>query len=317
VTDPARSEAHEAIARIWRHESARVTAALARIVRDLGVAEELAQDALVSALEQWPRTGLPERPGAWLMTAAKNRALNRLRRDRMMERKHEAHREELAPPASLDAVEVAFEAAMDNPLDDDVLRLVFTACHPVLPREARVALTLRVIGGLSTAEIARAFLTSEPTVGQRIVRAKRALAEAAVPFETPAGEELSVRLASVLEVVYLIFNEGYAATAGDDLMRPALVSEALRLGELLARLAPAEPEVLGLLALMRLHASRSAARVDEHGEPVLLLEQDRRRWDAGQIAGGLAALERAEALAAAAGLPARGYQLQEIGRAHV
>lgn len=289
-----------------------MTAALTRIVRDLGVAEELAQDALVTALEQWPTAGIPERPGAWLMTAAKNRALNRLRRDRMMERKHEAHGEELAPAplASLESVELAFEAAMGSPLDDDVLRLLFTACHPVLSSEARVALTLRVIGGLSTSEIARAFLANEQAIGQRIVRAKRTLAEAEVPFETPSGEELSVRLASVLEVVYLIFNEGYAATAGDDLMRPALVSEAIRLGELLARLAPEEPEVLGLLALMQLHASRSTTRVDERGEPVLLLEQDRARWDASLIASGLTALHRAEQMTAAAGSPARSYQLQ-------
>lgn len=307
----------DAIAAIWKQESARVTAALARIVRDLGVAEELAQDALLTALEQWPAAGMPERPGAWLMTAARNRALNRLRRDRMVERKHEAHGAELEP-APLESVEVAFEAAMDNPLNDDVLRLVFTACHPVLSSEARVALTLRVIGGLSTSEIARAFLASEAAIGQRIVRAKRALAEAGVPYETPRGEELSVRLASVLEVVYLIFNEGYAATAGDDLMRPALVREAIRLGELLAQLAPEEPEVHGLHALMQLHASRAPARVDAQGEPVLLLEQDRGRWDAGLVAGGLAALGRAEALTGAmtgapaplAARPARGYQLQ-------
>lgn len=305
----AGSDTHAAIAAVWRLESAKVTAAIARIVRDVGRAEELAQDALLAALEQWPHTGLPEKPAAWLMTAAKNRALNSLKRARMIDRKHEAlsHELQAATPHSFsEAMEVAFDAAMNEPLHDDVLRLVFTACHPVLSREARVALTLRVIGGLSTPEIARAFLATEQAIGQRIVRAKRALAEANVPFETPRGAELSARLASVLEVVYLIFNEGYAATAGDDLMRPALIGEALRLGRLLAELAPAEAEVHGLHALMQLHASRGPARVDDHGEPVLLLEQDRGRWDGELIAGGLAALQRAEAL----GPPARGYQLQ-------
>jgi RNA polymerase sigma-70 factor, ECF subfamily len=320
VNPSARSEAHAAIASIWKQESARVTAALTRIVRDLGTAEEMAQDALLSALEQWPTTGLPDKPGAWLMTAAKNRALNRLRRDRMVERKHEAHAEQLEP-APLPSVEGALEAAMNDAaidaLNDDVLRLVFTACHPVLPCEARVALTLRVIGGLSTSEIARAFLASEQAIGQRIVRAKRALAEAKVPFETPPREELGARLASVLEVVYLIFNEGYSATAGDDLMRPALCDEAIRLGQLLSRLAIEEPEVHGLCALMKLHASRTATRVDAAGEPVLLLEQDRRRWDAGLIAGGLHDLARAEALITRGGEPARHYQLQaEIAACH-
>ena len=321
--------AKETIALVWRQEAAVVTAALTRIVRDLGLAEELAQDALVAALEQWPVTGVPQRPGAWLMTTAKNRALNRLRRAKMMDRKHEQLGRELAPEGSgspggpegfdssggfgglgaagsLTSLEGALETAMTEPLDDDVLRLVFTACHPMLASEARVALTLRVIGGLSTAEIARAFLASEPAIGQRIVRAKRALAEANVPFEVPRAEELSARLASVLEVVYLIFNEGYAATAGDDLMRPALCEEAIRLGQLLARLAPAEAEVHGLSALMRLNAARAPARVDAAGDPVLLLEQDRSRWDADLIAAGLADLARAEAL----GPPVRGYQLQ-------
>jgi RNA polymerase sigma-70 factor, ECF subfamily len=321
--------AREVIAQVWRQEAAVVTAALTRIVRDLGLAEELAQDALVAALEQWPTTGVPARPGAWLMTTARNRALNRLRRARMMERKHEQLGHELAAGGALDrapddgpgdgtgdsharfsgetlAQLRAFETSMDPPLDDEVLRLVFTACHPVLSREARVALTLRVIGGLSTSEIARAFLASEPAIGQRVVRAKRALAEDKVPLEVPRPEELSGRLASVLEVVYLIFNEGYAATAGDDLMRPALCDEAMRLGSLLAQLAPAEAEAHGLLALMRLTASRAPARVDAAGEPVLLLEQARARWDAELIAAGLADLERAEAL----GPPRRGYRLQ-------
>lgn len=297
-----------AIASVWRCEAAKVTAALARIVGDLGTAEELAQDALLAALEEWPLSGVPDKPAAWLMTAAKHRALNALKRARMMERKHEelGHQLEASAAALPAAMEEAFDAAMIRPLNDDVLRLLFTACHPVVPREARVALTLRVVGGLSTLEIARAFLAQEQAIGQRIVRAKRALAEAAVGFEVPSGAALGARLASVLEVVYLIFNEGYAASAGDDLMRPALCDEAIRLGRLLAELAPEEPEVHGLSALMQLHASRTPARVDAEGEPVLLLEQDRGRWDRALMNGGLAALVLAEALQ----LPPRSYQLQ-------
>lgn len=308
MPSPAHDSAtRAAIASVWKQEAAKVTAALARIVRDLGTAEELAQDALLAALEHWPTSGVPDKPAAWLMAAAKNRALNTLQRARMMERKHEELGHQLAASAALPAaMEEAFDAAMTGPLQDDMLRLIFTACHPVVPREARVALTLRVVGGLSTPEIARAFLAQEAAIGQRIVRAKRALAEAAVGFEAPSGAELGARLASVLEVVYLIFNEGYAASAGDDLMRPALCEEALRLGHLLAELAPEEPEVHGLSALMQLQASRARARVDDDGEPVLLLEQDRGRWDRAQIDGGLAALARAEALQ----LSPRSYQLQ-------
>jgi RNA polymerase sigma factor (sigma-70 family) len=295
------SATHEAIASVWRRESPKLVAGLARIVRDVGLAEELAQDALVAALEEWPASGVPERPIAWLMTTAKNRALNAVRHARTRERKHEALGHELSTHVPLADLEAALSAGMDEDIADDVLRLVFTACHPVLSKESRVALTLRLLGGLSTDEIARAFLVAEPTVAQRIVRAKRALAEACVPFEVPQGEALGARLASVLEVVYLVFNEGYTATAGDDLMRPALVDEALRLGRLLADLAPAEPEVHGLLALMELQASRATARTDAAGEPVLLMDQDRTRWDAALIADGLAALARAEALGGAPG----------------
>jgi RNA polymerase sigma-70 factor, ECF subfamily len=305
------SATHEAIAAVWRGESARVVGVLARIVRDVGLAEELAQDALVAALEEWPRSGVPERPGAWLMTTAKNRALNTVRRARMMDRKHDDLAHEVANDPPLEALEAALETAMDRDVTDDVLRLVFTACHPVLPQDGRVALTLRLIGGLSTAEIARAFLVAEPTIAQRIVRAKRMLGEAQVPFEVPR-EELGARLASVLEVVYLIFNEGYSASAGDDVTRPALVDEALRLGRLLAELTPDEPEVLGLVALMELNASRIAARTDELGEPVLLMDQDRARWDRALIASGLDHLARA---APPAGLGP--YRLQaEIAACH-
>jgi RNA polymerase sigma factor (sigma-70 family) len=315
VTDAA---THHAITRVWKSESARLVAGLVRVVRDVGLAEELAHDALVAALEQWPAGGVPERPGAWLMTTAKNRALNAVRHARLAEKKHETLGREVATHVPLADVEAALEAGMDDDVADDVLRLVFTACHPVLAREARVALTLRLLGGLSTEEIARAFLVSEPTIAQRIVRAKRALAEARVPFEVPRGEELSTRLASVLEVVYLVFNEGYAATAGDALIRPALVDEALRLGRLLAELAPAEPEVQALLALMALQASRTPARTDLRGEPVLLPDQDRSRWDAALLTGGLDALARAEALGGAPGP----YRLQAAiaachGRARV
>ncbi len=297
--------AADVIARIWKDESARVVGVLVRIVRDLGVAEELAQDALVAALEEWPARGVPDRPGAWLVTTARRRAINALRRARMVDRKHEALGHELATHLSVDELEEALDT-MKEELGDEALRLLFTACHPVLAQEARVALTLRLVGGLSTAEIARAFLAAEPTIAQRIVRAKRAIAEAKVPFEVPRGAELAPRLSSVLEVVYLIFNEGYAATAGDDLMRPALAAEALRLGALLAALAPEEPEAHGLSALMQLHASRAPARTDDGGEPILLLDQDRARWDAALIAGGLDALGRAEALGRAPGP----YQLQ-------
>jgi RNA polymerase sigma factor (sigma-70 family) len=281
------SATHEAISSVWKSESARVVAVLARIVRDVGVAEELAQDALVAALEEWPRSGVPERPGAWLMTTAKNRALNALRRTRLVDEKHEALAHELPSHVSLEELEAALEAGMDEDVSDDVLRLMFAACHPLLSGEARVALTLKLIGGLSTQQIARAFLVPEPTIAQRVVRAKRTLAEAGIVYEVPRGDELGARLSSVLEVVYLVFNEGYSATSGDDLMRPALVDEALRLGRMLAELAPAEPEVLALLALMELQASRGRARMDANNEPVLLMEQDRSLWDSAVITSGL------------------------------
>ncbi|CAN5831088.1 RNA polymerase sigma factor [soil metagenome] len=288
------SEAHRAIDAVWRIESARLIAGLARITRDVGTAEELAQDALVTALEKWPESGIPENPGAWLMTTAKNRAIDRFRRDKRIDRKHEELGHELADKEQQRA---DFEAKLDDEVGDDLLRLVFTSCHPVLSTEARVALTLRVLGGFTTDEIARAFLVPEPTVAQRIVRAKRALAEAKVPFEVPRGDELAARTASVLEVIYLIFNEGYSATAGDDWMRPALCEDALRLGRILAGLAPAEAEVHGLVALMEIQASRTAARTTPTGEPILLLEQNRARWDPLLIRRGLAALLRAEELA--------------------
>ena len=288
------SDTHRAIEAVWRIESARVIAGLARIVRDVGVAEELAQDALLTALERWPESGIPENPGAWLMTAAKYRAIDHLRRNKRRERKHE----ELG--RALDAAQEAalpdLDAAVDDDIGDDLLRLIFTACHPILPAEARVALTLRLLGGLTTGEIARAYLVPEPTVAQRIVRAKRTLAEAHVPFEVPRGADRAARLASVLEVIYLVFNEGYAATAGGDWMRPGLCEDALRLGRILAGLAPEEPEVHGLVALMEIQASRSTARVGPSGEPVLLLDQDRARWDQLLIRRGLAALTRAERL---------------------
>jgi len=292
---------HETIARVWKEECGRLVAVLTRIVRDVGVAEELAHDAFVAALEAWPSAGVPDRPGAWLMTTAKNRALNAVRRARIADSKHEALGHEIATHVRLEDLEAAFEDVMDGDLRDDMLRLVFTACHPLLSQESRVALTLRLVGGLTTDEIARAFLAAEPTVAQRIVRAKRTLADAHVPFEVPRGDDLAVRLASVLEVVYLIFNEGHVATAGEDVMRPALVDEALRLGDLLATLAPDEPEVHGLSALMKLQASRTPARTDARGEPVLLLDQDRTRWDGALIAGGLAALARAESHGGAPG----------------
>lgn len=293
------TDTHRAIDAVWRIESPRLIAGLARMVRDVGLAEELAQDALVAALERWPDTGVPDNPGAWLMATAKHRAIDRLRRSKLQQRKYEELGYELEDWQ--DDAEAAFEAAIDDDIGDDLLRLVFTACHPVLSTEARVALTLRLLGGLTTDEIARAFLVPEPTVAQRIVRAKRTLAEARVPFEVPRGDELAERLASVLAVIYLIFNEGYSATAGDDWMRPALCEEALRLGRIVAELVPREPEVHGLAALMEIQASRSRARVDAAGTPVLLLDQDRARWDQVLIRRGLTALERAEKLGGARG----------------
>ncbi|TMQ66043.1 MAG: RNA polymerase sigma factor [Candidatus Eisenbacteria bacterium] len=292
------TDTHRAVDAIFRIESAKLIAGLARMVRDVGLAEDLAQDALVAALETWPKSGVPDNPGAWLMATAKHRGIDRLRRNKLLERKHE----ELG--RDLEARQNAgpdLDAAIDDDVGDDLLRLVFTACHPILASEARVALTLRLLGGLTTEEIARAFLVPEATVAQRIVRAKRTLAEARVPFEVPRGAELAVRLTSVLEVIYLIYNEGYSATAGDDWMRPALCEDALRLGRILAELAPSEPEVHGLVALMEIQSSRSAARVDASGAPVLLLDQDRGRWDQLLIGRGLAALERAEKLSGVLG----------------
>jgi len=293
------SDTHQTIDAVWRIESARLIAGLARMVRDVGLAEELAQDALVVALEKWPESGVPDNPGAWLMATAKNRALDRLRRGKTVERKHEEIGRELEARQAMAAAD--FEAAIDDDIGDDLLRLIFTACHPVLSTEARVALTLRLLGGLTTEEIARAFLVPDATIAQRIVRAKRTLAEARVPFEVPRGEERAARLASVLGVIYLIFNEGYAATAGDDWMRPGLCEDALRLGRILAELAPQEPEVHGLVALMEIQASRARARVGPSGEPVLLLDQDRTRWDHLLVRRGLDALRRAEALGGALG----------------
>jgi len=291
------TDTHRAIDAVWRIESARLIAGLARIVRDVGLAEELAQDALVIALERWPESGVPENPGAWLMATAKHRAIDLLRRRTLLERKHEELGRELeAQQAAPD-----FAAAIDDDIGDDLLRLVFTSCHPVLSTEARVALTLRLLGGLTTEEIARAFLVPEATVAQRIVRAKRTLAEAHVPFEVPRGADRAARLSSVLEVIYLIFNEGYSATAGDDWLRPALCEDALRLGRILAELAPNEPEVHGLVALMEIQVSRSGARIGPSGEPVLLLDQDRARWDQLLIRRGLAALARAEELGGTGG----------------
>jgi RNA polymerase sigma factor (sigma-70 family) len=288
------TDTHRAIDAVWRIESARLIAGLARMVRDVGLAEELAQDALVIALEQWPQSGVPDNPGAWLMTTAKRRAIDRLRRSKLLERKHVELMHELESEQEHAVSKV--EAALDDPIGDDLLRLIFTACHPVLSVEARVALTLRLLGGLTTEEIARAFLVPEPTIAQRIVRAKRSLAKAEVPFEVPRAEELAARLSSVLEVIYLVFNEGYAATAGGDWMRPALCEEALRLGRVLTGLAPREPEVHGLVALMEIQASRSRARVNGKGEPILLLEQNRAHWDRLLIRRGLVALDHAEKL---------------------
>ncbi|MGH4023446.1 MAG: RNA polymerase sigma factor [Pseudonocardiaceae bacterium] len=290
------STTHRAIEAVWKIESARLIAGLARMVRDIGVAEDLAQDALVAALEQWPESGVPHNPGAWLMAIGKRRAVDLLRRKERLDHKHEELGRELridGTGATPDEIVVAQD---DDDIGDDLLRLVFTACHPVLSTEARVALTLRVLGGLTTKEIARAFLVSEQTIAQRIVRAKRTLAEAHIPFEVPREAERAARLSSVLEVLYLVFNEGYSATAGDDWMRPALCEQALRLGRILAELAPKEPEVHGLVALMEIQASRARARIGPSGEPVLLLEQNRARWDQLLIRRGLTALERAEEL---------------------
>ncbi len=299
----ATNPTHQAVQAVWRIEAAKIVAGVARLVRDVGLAEEMAQDALVAALEHWPAEGIPDNPGAWLMATAKHRALDHLRRQQMLARKHEEIGADLEAQEAL--VVPDFVDGLDDKradvIGDDLLRLIFTACHPVLSTEARVALTLRLLGGLTTQEIARAYLVAEPTVAQRIVRAKRTLAEARVPFELPQGAALAARLASVLEVIYLIFNEGYTATTGDDWMRTELCDEALRLARILAGLAPDESEVHGLVALLELQASRAAARLDSEGRPVLLLEQDRSRWDRLLIRRGLAALERAEALGGALG----------------
>ncbi len=293
------ADVRKTIDAVWRMESARLIAGLARMVRDVGLAEVLAQDALVAALERWPETGVPDNPGAWLMATAKHRAIDRLRRSKLMQRKHEEIGYDIE--SDQEGAEEAWLDAMDDDIGDDLLRLVFTACHPVLSTDAQVALTLRLLGGLTTEEIARAFLVPEPTVAQRIVRAKRTLSDAEVPFEVPRGPERAGRLSAVLGVVYLIFNEGYSATAGDDWIRPALCEEALRLGRILAELAPKEAEVHGLVALMEIQASRAGARVGPSGEPILLLDQDRSRWDRLLIGRGLTALERAEKLGGARG----------------
>src|SRR5882757_2583990 len=293
------TDTHKAIDAVWRIESARIIAGLTRIVRDVGLAEELAQDALVAALQQWPESGIPDNPGAWLMAAAKNRAIDMFRRNKRLQSKHEELGRELQTRQEMAVPD--FDAALDDDIGDDLLRLIFISCHPVLSTEARVALTLRLLGGLTTDEIARAFLVPEPTVAQRIVRAKRTLSEARVPFEVPRGPDLAARLSSVLEVLYLIFNEGYSATAGEDWMRPALCEDALRLGRILAQLVPSEPEVHGLVALMEIQASRSGARIGPSGEPILLLDQNRARWDQLLIHRGLSALQQAEELGDALG----------------
>jgi len=306
----AAPDTHLAIDAVWRIESPKLIASLARIVRDVGVAEDLAQDALVAALEQWPQSGVPDNPGAWLMASAKHRAIDYFRRNARVERKHEELGREFAEK---EMAVPDFEAALDDNVGDDLLRLIFISCHPVLPTEGRIALTLRLLGGLTTKEIARAFLVPEATVAQRIVRSKRTLAEKHVPFEVPRGDELAARLSSVLAVIYLVFNEGYSATAGNDWLRPALCDDALRLGRILAELAPQEPEVHGLVALMEIQASRSRARVDTAGEPVLLFDQNRADWDQLLIRRGLAALAHAENLGGAPGP----YLLQaEIAACH-
>src|SRR3954463_14147167 len=287
------TDTHRAIDAVWRIESARLIAGLARLVRDVGVAEELAQDALVVALEKWPETGIPDNPGAWLMGTAKHRAIDYLRRGTLVDRKHEDLGREMAEK-EMRVPDLA--AAMDDTIGDDMLRLVFIACHPVLSARARVALTLRLLGGLTTDEIARAYLVAEPTIAQRIVRAKRTLSDAGIPFEVPRADERAARLSSLLEVIYLVFNEGYSATAGDDWMRPQLCEDALRLGRILSGLVPDEPEVHGLVALMEIQASRSRARTKPNGEPILLMDQDRSRWDRLLIRRGLAALDRAQRL---------------------
>ena len=316
----AATDIHGAIDAVWRIESPRLIAGLTRMVRDIGVAEDLAQDALLAALEQWPKSGVPDNPGAWLMAAAKHRAIDHFRRNTRLERKHEElGREGVVQKIGTREVRAGegqmtdIEAALDDDVGDDLLRLVFISCHPVLSSEARVALTLRLLGGLTTEEIARAFLVPEATVAQRIVRAKRTLSEARIPFEVPRGAELDARLSSVLAVIYLVFNEGYAATAGDDWLRPSLCEEALRLGRILAELAPREAEVHGLVALMEIQASRSRARVGPSGEPVLLLDQNRAHWDHLLIGRGLTALERAAKLGAVPGP----YRLQaQIAACH-
>jgi RNA polymerase sigma-70 factor (ECF subfamily) len=290
------ADLHRSIDAIWKIESARVIAGLTRIVRDVGIAEDLAQDALVAALEQWPAEGLPDNPGAWLMTAASRRAIDLRRREKLIDRKHD----EIGRGIEARQLAASNDAEKDA-IEDDILRLMFMTCHPALATEARVALTLRLLGGLTTDEIARAYLAPEPTIAQRLVRAKRTLTEARVPFEVPRGDELASRLAPVLEVVYLVFNEGYSATAGDDWLRPALCEEALRLGRILAELSPKEPEVHGLVALMEIQASRSAARVGPGGEPILLPDQNRARWDPLLIRRGFEALRRAEELGGAEG----------------
>jgi RNA polymerase sigma factor (sigma-70 family) len=302
------TDSHRAIDAVWRIESPRLIAGLARLVRDVGLAEDLAQDALVAALEQWPESGVPDNPGAWLMATAKHRAIDHFRRNTRLERKHEELGREFA---TREMAVPDLDAALDDSIGDDLLRLVFISCHPVLSTEARVALTLRLLGGLTTEEIARAFLVPEPTIAQRIVRAKRTLAEKRIPFEVPRGAELAARLSSVLEVIYLIFNEGYSATAGDEWLRPALCEDALRLGRILAELAPQEPEVHGLVALMEIQASRSRARVGPSGEPILLNDQNRAHWDRLLIRRGLAALDHAEKLRAEDPVGVRGpYTLQ-------
>jgi len=287
------TDIHGAIDAVWRIESARIIAGLTRIVHDVGVAEELAQDALVTALEKWPESGIPDNPGAWLMATAKHRAIDYLRRGTLIDRKHEDLGREMAE-REMQVPDLA--SAMDDNIGDDLLRLVFIACHPVLSTDAQVALTLRLLGGLTTDEIARAYVVPEATIAQRIVRAKRTLTEARVPFEVPRGIDFTARLSSVLQVIYLVFNEGYSATSGDDWMRPALCEDALRLGRILAELVPTEPEIHGLVALMEIQASRTKARIDESGEPILLLDQDRGRWDQLLIRRGLAALDRVEKL---------------------